>query len=535
MIASEDGTLFLSVFCQQDSVCELYRLEQFGDAYAAKCIGDFGYDNYPAALLSVTSSGAGAERTVLDAADVKVAYAENITAGELRASAAYAAAQVSEAERGNAAPDNTLAAEIADTAKTLNAADITAKAEAKAEVLTAEKPMAENQVSLDILAKDNYGFGIAQTNGMFQISYDPTQLTMDMEASSINGADYCVVHDNGAGVVTVAFVGPERMEAGELLSQIVFDNHATDDTTVLVKHCDYNDTASGYVEYFNIKGATKHVEWISASTTLGGNIGLNFYVKLSQQLTEDETTFMRFQFAGNTIDVPLADAVYTNGQYKFTCPVNAKNMTDTVSAQVMTADGAVGEGKSLAVVTYCNFMIQYGGDAALASLMKAMLNYGAAAQLLFNHNTGNLANAGLSEADKVLADVDASGYAASISGSEAGISVASASLMLETETSIRIYFRLTGSKTIDEFTFLVDGKEVTPVEKNGQYYVEITDIAAQDLDAEHAIAVGGIRIRYSGLSYVNTVMQNQSIAGEVLVNTAKALFAYNKLAESYFN
>ena len=195
----------------------------------------------------------------------------------------------------------------------------------------------------------------------------------------------------------------------------------------------------------------------------------------------------------------------------------------------------MGEAKSLAVVTYCNFMIQYGNDPELVSLMKAMLNYGAAAQLLFNHNVNDLANAGLSEVDKVLADVDASGYAASVSGSEEGIALASASLMLETETSIRIYFKLTGSKTIDAFTFFVDGKEVKPVQKGSEYYVEIANIAAQDLDAMHTVTVGGLTVRYGGLSYVNQVIKNPQYATEAMTNAAKALFAYNKMAEDYFN
>jgi hypothetical protein len=210
-------------------------------------------------------------------------------------------------------------------------------------------------------------------------------------------------------------------------------------------------------------------------------------------------------------------------------------MTDVVTAQMMTGERPVAASKSLAVVTYCNFMIQYGNDPELVSLMKAMLNYGAAAQVLFDHNVEDLANAGLSEADKQLADVDASAYAASVSGSEEGIALASASLMLETETSIRIYFKLTGSKTIADYTFYVDGQEVAPIQKGSEYYVEIANIAAQDLDAMHTVTVGGLTVRYGGLSYVNTVLNNQAIAGEALVNTAKALFAYNKLAESYFN
>ena len=281
------------------------------------------------------------------------------------------------------------------------------------------------------------------------------------------------------------------------------------------------------------------VEWVSASTTLGGNIGLNFYVKLADELVNDPTTFVRFTTAGRTMDVPLSEALESvkDGvvRYRFTCPLNAKNMTDEVVAQVMTADGAVGKTLSMNVAKYCNYMIQYGGNAKLADLMKAMLNYGAAAQVLFGYNTGNLANAALSEEDKVLAEVDASAYASKITGSEEGIAIASATLMLETETSVRIYFKLTGDKTIDQYRFFVDNVAVQPIEKDGKFYVEIKDIAAQDLDARHTITVGGLTIEYSGLSYVNTVINYPASAGEALVNAAKAIFSYNRKAEAYFN
>ena len=281
------------------------------------------------------------------------------------------------------------------------------------------------------------------------------------------------------------------------------------------------------------------VEWVSASTTLGGNIGLNFYVKLADQLVNDESTFVRFTFADRTIDVPFADALVSvkNGvtRYRFTCSLNARNMTDEVTAQVMTSAGAVGDPLKMSIAKYCNYMIQYGGNQELADLMKAMLNYGAAAQVLFDYNTDKLANAELSEEDKVLADVDASAYASVITGSEEGIKISSATLMLQTETSVRIYFMLTGDKTIEDYTFYVDGKEVTPIEKDGKYYVAITDIKAQDLDKTYTITVGGLTIQYSGLSYINTVINNPATAGEALVNVAKAIFAYNKRAEAYFN
>ena len=244
---------------------------------------------------------------------------------------------------------------------------------------------------------------------------------------------------------------------------------------------------------------------------------------------------MRFVFNGTTVDVPLSQAAKIGDQYKFTFLISAKNMADNVNAQIVTSDGPVGDAKNLAVMTYCNYMIQYSTDTKLVSLMKAMLNYGAAAQILFNHNTDNLANASLSEADKALADVDASAYAHSVAGSEEGIQVYNATLLLETETSIRIYFKLTGSKTINQFTFQVNG-QVVQAKANGElYYVEIPNIAAQHLDQMHTVTVGGLTIRYGGLSYVNQVIKNPQYATEEMTNTAKALFAYNKMAENYFN
>jgi hypothetical protein len=252
-------------------------------------------------------------------------------------------------------------------------------------------------------------------------------------------------------------------------------------------------------------------------------------------LVNDPTTAMRFVVNGVTMDVPLSQAIKSGDQYKFTCPVSAKNMADNVNAQIVTSDGPVGDAKNLAVMTYCNYMIQYITDTKLVSQMKAMLNYGAAAQILFNHNTDNLANASLIEADKTLADVDASAYAHSVSGSEAGIQVYNATLLLETETTARIYFKLTGSKTIDQFTFKVDGA-VVQAKANGElYYVEIPNIAAQHLDEMHTVSVGGLTIRYGGLSYVNQVIKNPAYATAEMTEAAKALFAYNKMAETYFH
>ena len=158
--------------------------------------------------------------------------------------------------------------------------------------------------------------------------------------------------------------------------------------------------------------------------------------------------------------------------------------------------------------------------------------YGASAQMLFGHNTDNLANAALSEADKVLANVDASAYAHSVTGTEEGIETKSATLLLDSETTIRVYFQLIGEKTIDEYTFLVNGVEIAPVEKDGAYYVEISGIGAHRLSEKYQVTVGGITVTYCALSYVNQVMNFSGSTAET-VNMAKALFAYYEAAVAY--
>jgi hypothetical protein len=186
-------------------------------------------------------------------------------------------------------------------------------------------------------------------------------------------------------------------------------------------------------------------------------------------------------------------------------------------------------------------MIQYSRDANLVKLMKAMLNYGTSAQMLFKHNTDNPANAALSPADQVLHDVDASAYSHVISGTETGLQLYNATLLLETETSIRVYFKLTGTKTIDDYRFYVNGKLVEAKMASNQYYVEIPNIAAQYLDNTYHVfaqaksnSTGGIHVYYGPLSYVNQVINNANLVSAELVDAAKALFHYNMAAKTYF-
>ena len=278
-----------------------------------------------------------------------------------------------------------------------------------------------------------------------------------------------------------------------------------------------------------------YVRWYSGTTSLNGTIDLNIYVLLSKDLVEADDTYVRFIYGSNIVDVPMSKAIYSptddySNRYRFSCPIYAKQLADNVTVKFMKGEQQIGKDLNYSVVKYCVNQIAKVTDPQELALYKAMLNYGAAAQLMFEHNVENLANASLSDSDKVLPDVDASAYKYSISGKEEGIRAKSATLMLEDVVKVRVYFALTGTKTIEEFTFTIDGKVVTPQQNDKGYYVETSGIAAKDLEKLFEIQVGGITVKYGALSYVNSKANGSN---ELEANISKALFVYWQAADSY--
>ncbi len=280
-------------------------------------------------------------------------------------------------------------------------------------------------------------------------------------------------------------------------------------------------------------------EFVSASATLDGNIGLNFYVTLSEDLVNAADGKMVFLHGEDIIEVPVseADISVKNEQtrYRFTIQVDAAEMADVITAQMFVGSNPVGEAQDYSVQKYAMTMINLDtADAELKSLMKAMLNYGAAAQAQFGYDVENLANAELEAADKVLPEIapeDLDAYKHSITGTAEGLEAKSASLRTMTGTVIRVYFALTGDKTIDQYTFKVDGVVVTPVQDGDRYYIEAEDIAAGELFDMHTFTADGITITYSPMSYVRQMLTSTD---ENTVNLVKALYAYGTAAEAYF-
>ena len=268
------------------------------------------------------------------------------------------------------------------------------------------------------------------------------------------------------------------------------------------------------------------------SISLGGNIAVNFYITLDDSIADDAKVVFTLPNNKNQT-VSVKDAEVTDaGYYVFTCEVNALQMTETVKAQII-ATNYESDIYSYSVIEYAEDLLKEAEDGNTkytdaVPLVKAMLNYGANAQIHFGYNTDNLANSILTDEDKVLQDVKLNSYMPKITGKEEGVRAHGVSLTLNSETELNIYFAIDNEDNIPEF--FVNGESAIPVKVGDYYRIKIVDIPAQNLDKEYVVTVGGLTVKYSPMSYGYMAMYTQS---NTVKNVIKALYAYNQAANAY--
>ena len=275
--------------------------------------------------------------------------------------------------------------------------------------------------------------------------------------------------------------------------------------------------------------------WYSGTTSLNGTIDLNIYALLSEDLRNAPNAFVRFSYAGKTVDVPMSEALHAPtdkypNRYRFTCPMYAKEVVEDVTIRMMLGDEMLGKALDYGIVKYCMNQINKSQDEKQVALCKALLNYASAAQVTLNYKPETLANAAMKDGDKVLPEnFDVSAYAMSKTGSQKGIKAKSATLMLESDVSVRVYFTLEAGYDIDDFTFTIDGKVVTPQYNEKGWYIETEGIAAKHLEEMHTFCVGGLTVKYGPMSYVLSKLSSTKAED---VNLAKAVYGYWQAAEA---
>ncbi|MBQ8000987.1 MAG: starch-binding protein [Ruminococcus sp.] len=273
------------------------------------------------------------------------------------------------------------------------------------------------------------------------------------------------------------------------------------------------------------------------SISLGDTIGVKFYYSLSDDVAQDADAKVVFTVPDSgstyTYEQSIGSAEIIDGFYVFTCYVAAKEMTSKIQAQFVSSI-VESEVTEYTVKDYAVYMIQRADVyAAEQALVKAMLNYGAAAQIYFDYNTDNLANntTVMTDTDRTIEPVDFSGYTDyTLSGEEAGVTYYGTALSLKSELAIKHYFIIDESVDVASLE-LLSNRENVSIAKNGNLYeVKISGIPAHTLGSYTTIRLGGLTLQYDIFDYGKDA-QNSDDAD--LYNVMNALSKYYSEARLY--
>ena len=285
---------------------------------------------------------------------------------------------------------------------------------------------------------------------------------------------------------------------------------ANGEITVAAKNNVYFRSAGGvdgwYSGYFRVDRSA----FTSHSISLNGTIGVNFYLNLNPDQADDAS--VAFAWSGKSDHELVAAPVWDNdkGRYKVTCPVAPAEMTAEITA-TLSIGGVETAVDTFSAKTYADTIIAGAYADNLKNLVKAMLDYGTAAQLKFDVNTGTLANGGTfyftadPDVSTITTTPDTPDYTSVDFWEYEGSSV----VCLST-TSIRHYFI---------------GAPKSFYEQKG--------IEAANLDKQYTVTVDGANYTYSVLDYVKKAWDNPAVSMETQ-QICKALYYYSQMAEAYF-
>lgn len=244
----------------------------------------------------------------------------------------------------------------------------------------------------------------------------------------------------------------------------------------------YSMNAPEGVETVDISGATMFLE---------SELSLNFAVLQSDFTAKEEYTATITRSVNGEVQEEIvvpgsAWAPYSNNIY-YTIPVGiaAAELADDLSIEIIDADGhVVNNAYTTSGRTYAMNMLNGSSSEVLKTLIVDMLNYGAQAQITFDHNVDDLANAEMTAEQLALGTVDE--LALSNSQKLGGACVGTA-LELEQRILVKILFSGITDTTGMHATISYENlngeliESTVPAEEliysNGYYGVEVNTVA----------------------------------------------------------
>ena len=406
-------------------------------------------------------------------------------------------------------------------------------------------------ITLDVPETLKDGYYLIGQKGWDVASIDPEQ---KFETNPENTNEYLLetglAVGDGIKVVKVENGAITEWYPGGVDNQYVVDAAHAGRKTIYFKTT-YDNAWSAFGGFMWIDGAlTVGAEVYGSSVSLKGDIALNFFLILPEELTGDTGAYVTLNDAKYPIsEAKTRDVEGVGTLHQFTIALTAKQMNDKVTLKVFNGEDAVvplyrhSNGEDVTETGYVYSVQDYiqktlenpEADEKLKALVQAMSDYGSLAQVQFEYNLENLAEV-KGDLNSVTAKTVAAYAPVVTEGTATGVTFKGPSLVLKTQTALRLYFELEEG-VIGDYTFKVGTKTKTPTETAQGWMIEIPNISAKDLDKVYTVKVTSgagtvLTLKVSALSYVyNTLNSGES---ETLKDLVKGVYLYNQAANAYF-
>lgn len=269
--------------------------------------------------------------------------------------------------------------------------------------------------------------------------------------------------------------------------------------------------------------------------SLKGDIVVNFYVTMEEAFLSNKNACVVILYKGERMKYTVEDAVKNGNMYMFSIAVAAKDYQKNISCSF--TDGTnVWPGMTATVNKYLNTILNdtTGRYDKAKDLAAKMQNYCMAASYHFSVATAYRPTAAMKTLVEGITEENLAAYAEKQEGSSENISFAGTTLFLQSTTTIRFYLTVKSGKSIKDAVLTVNNEKVTATQYGSYYYIEITDITAQNLGYMYEVDLDGIKLEYSALSYAEAVL-NRGGFSQSTVDAVRSLYLYYKAAYAYFN
>lgn len=274
-----------------------------------------------------------------------------------------------------------------------------------------------------------------------------------------------------------------------------------------------------------------------ASLSLGSDITVNYYATIG--CGDVDNAYMRFTKNGKT-SVAYPEKTNTSGEYKFRC-VNIAPQTigDDIKAELIVNDKIVAVSSSYSVRQNClniynNSLYSAPQYDNMKMLIKALLNYGAAAQKYAKYKLDDLVDEGY---DMDLSVPTESNSIKQLSGSISD-TVKLTAMGVYYDNTNKIYAKFTAPSPLG-LSVIINGAPAVITAYPGEantYIAYSDDIPVTRFASEYrVILTNGTDSQTATYSVNSYAYAKLSSTNESMVELAKATFTYGELAKKYAN